>query len=111
MTKKDLSQILNLHKDKHELDIKAFYATLAEFPCFLDVESTISFFKDIITILPLNEMSVQLTKDYTITAITKNTTLRQSYCKEGFELGLTYYWSLVTTEKAEISSELKYKII
>lgn len=29
MSKKELNQILSLHKDKHELEIKAFYSTLA----------------------------------------------------------------------------------
>lgn len=54
MAKKDLAQILSLHKDKHELDLKAFYSTLAEFPTFLDVENIMFFFKEIIVALPLN---------------------------------------------------------
>lgn len=103
MTKKDLVQILSLHKDKHELDLKAFYSTLGEFPIFLDVENIMFFFKEIITVLPLNEMSIALIKDYTMTAITKNSALRQGYCKEGNELGLTYYWNLVTSEKVDLS--------
>jgi hypothetical protein len=45
MTKKDLSQILSLHKDKHELELKGFYSTLADFPAFLDADTTIAFFK------------------------------------------------------------------
>lgn len=97
MAKKDLLQIISLHKDKHELDLKAFYSTLGEFPIFLDTENIMFFFKEIITVLPLNEMSIALIKDYTTTAINKNSSLRNGYCKEGNELGLTYYWNLVTS--------------
>ncbi len=56
-------------------------------------------------------MLVTLIKEYTASAITKNVTFRAQYCKEGNELGLLYFWSLITSEKNEISSELKYKMI
>lgn len=83
---------------------------MADFPSFLDAETIINYFKEITT-LPLNDMLVTLIKEYTASAITKNVTFRAQYCKEGNELGLLYFWSLITSEKNEISSELKYKMI
>jgi hypothetical protein len=54
MNKKHLTQILSLHKDKHELELKGFYSVLADFASFLDAESIVAFFKEIIITLPLN---------------------------------------------------------
>lgn len=112
LQKKDLTRILGLHKDKHELEVKSFYATLAEFPTFLDKEMVVAFFNEITQNLPLDEFTVNLVKDYTLTALSKSHYFRTSYCKEGLELGVTYYWKLVFDAGAgAITTELKYRIM
>jgi len=65
-------QILSLHKDKHELEIKGFYSSLAEFPIFLDPATVRLFLKHITELCPLDEFLITLVKDYTIIALSRN---------------------------------------
>lgn len=44
MTPEILKRIIILHKDKHELELKSYYNTLAEFGKFLDEKKVLAFF-------------------------------------------------------------------
>jgi hypothetical protein len=59
----------------------------------------------------LNEFLISLTKEYTITAITKNSYFKREYCKEGEELALVFYWNILASDSAPVSPQLKGKII
>jgi hypothetical protein len=65
---------------------------LAEFPVFLDSGAVRMFLKQITELCPIDELLITLVKDYTITALIKNPHYKKEYCKEGDELGLTFYW-------------------
>lgn len=70
-----------------------------------------SFLKQVTEMCPLNESLVTLVKDYTLSALTKNSVYRKEYCKEGDELGLTFYWNLITSEAAGLPYQLKIKVV
>jgi hypothetical protein len=93
------------------LEIKGFYSSLAEFAVFLDPKTVVSFFNMMVKTLPQDEYLITLAKDYTTVAITKNAYFRASYCKEGEELALGFYWGQITSESGEIASGLRYKAI
>jgi hypothetical protein len=58
----------------------------------------------------MDENLITLIKDYTTVALTRNNYFQRTYCKEGEELGLTFYWSLITAED-NFEAGLKYKVI
>jgi hypothetical protein len=65
------------------------------------------FLKHITELCPLNEFLVTLVKDYTITALSRNPYYKKSYCNEGDELGLTFYWSIINSESHNYQLKLK----
>ena len=73
-----LNRILNLSKDKHELELKSFYSALCEFGKFLGKSEVTDFF-DEITKLPLDEYLILLIKDFTISAIDYHPYYRKKY--------------------------------
>ena len=54
---------------------------------------------------------ITLVKDYTINALGKNHYYKKEYCKEGDELGLTFYWKLINSEGPGLSFQLKMKVV
>lgn len=71
--------MLKLHKDKHELELKNFYNSVAEFGSFMNEYDAVEFFQMIIKELPFEENLIELIKNYTFSTIEKNRDFRKTY--------------------------------
>lgn len=71
--------MLKLHKDKHELELKNFYNSVAEFGSFMSEYDAVEFFQMIIKELPFEENLIELIKNYTFSTIEKNRDFRKTY--------------------------------
>lgn len=89
-----LKRILNLHKDKHELELKSYYETLAEFGSFLNEKKVIQFFEEFRK-FEINIDTINLIKDYTLNVIKNHPIYKRKYMSNETGLGFIYLWEVI----------------
>ena len=89
-----MKRIIALHRDKHELELKSYYNTLAEFGKFLDEKKVLKFF-DEIKQFPIEEHWVNLIKDFTLMVCNYHLVYKTRYMEQHSGLGVICLWEII----------------